>query len=105
MFNFLITSIMKKRIIILASVSFVVFFSLLFFNPNSKFAKSINLDLVSIEALAQGESGGVNWWYQPETKPCKLELGGGMFTGSVQRVCTFCATPNSCTSKACGESF
>ena len=41
-------------------------------------------------------------WLQPETKRCTLQLGGGWFTSSVERVCVFCAVPYSCTPVQCG---
>ncbi|WP_288839636.1 hypothetical protein, partial [uncultured Bacteroides sp.] len=64
-----------------------------------------DFDLLNIEALAQNESEGDNQWYQPETRRCKLELGGGWFESSVERVCVFCVVPYSCTSVACGGVF
>ncbi|MDE5711237.1 NVEALA domain-containing protein [Bacteroides sp.] len=96
---------MKKKITILVVINFIVAISSISLNSKSKLPQITDLNLSDIEALAQSESGGDNWWVQPETRRCKLELGGGWFESSVERVCVFCATPNSCTAKSCGEVF
>ena len=53
--------------------------------------KDISLSLVNINALAQLENGYDechldNYGCEPRTESCILQLGGGWFTGSVQRV-------------------
>lgn len=68
---------MKRKVIILAITSLVIIISNLFFKSNSKSILITDFDLLNIEALAQNESEGDNQWYQPETRRCKLELGGG----------------------------
>lgn len=99
---------MKTRMITLVSIC-VVAVSLCFISDNGKqqLAKLTDLTLAKIESMANTESGGGgnNSWFQPETARCKLELGGGMFTSSVERICVFCAVPYSCTTVACGEVF
>ena len=96
---------MKRKVIILAITSLVIIISNLFFKSNSKSILITDFDLLNIEALAQNEREDDNQWYQPETRRCKLELGGGWFESSVERVCVFCAVPYSCTSVACGGLF
>ena len=64
-----------------------------YFNRNSELADFINSTLASVESLAQDEIGPDDCWLQPETKRCTLQLGGGWFTSSVERVCVFCAVP------------
>ncbi|MCD8165396.1 MAG: hypothetical protein LUE93_04265, partial [Bacteroides sp.] len=67
---------------------------------------SSNIILASVEALASSENDGDNKsWTQPQTVSCRLDLGNGWFTASVERQCVFCAVPYSCTAVACGEVF
>lgn len=44
-------------------------------------------------------------WTQPKKVACKLDLGGGWFTGSIERICVFCTVPNTCTPVECGVPF
>ncbi len=70
-----------------------------------------DLALVNVEALAQLENGcdechQDNYGREPRTERCKLELGGGWFTTSVQRVCDITADASqSCTPVECGGYF
>lgn len=97
---------MKTKIITLISIC-VIAVSLCFISDNGKqqLAKLTDLTLAKIESLANGESGGDHSWLQPKTERCRLELGGGMFTSSVERICVLCVVPYSCTPVACGEVF
>lgn len=76
--------------------------------------KSVMLTLASLASeWWSDEWGGIHWgdddepesWTQPQTVRCQLDLGGGWFTSSVERICVFCATPNTCTPVNCGETF
>ncbi|WP_455592887.1 hypothetical protein [Bacteroides sp.] len=98
---------MKKKIITLVSICIVaVCLCITSVNRKQELSKFAKLTLLTIESLANNESGGGSAsWVQPKTERCKLELGGGMFTSSVERVCVFCAVPYSCTAVACGEAF
>ncbi|HBG41550.1 MAG TPA: hypothetical protein DDW85_09075 [Porphyromonadaceae bacterium] len=70
-----------------------------------------DLILANVEALAQLENGCDechlgNYGREARTVPCKLDLGGGWFTGSVQRVCDITADASStCTPVECGGYF
>lgn len=57
-----------------------------------------------VETLSTGESGNGHWM-EPKTVSCVLELGNGMFTASVERVCELSKTMQNCTGVACGEPF
>lgn len=53
-----------------------------------------DLALANVEALAHLEDGcdechSDNYGREPRTETCRLDLGGGMFTSSVRRVCDF----------------
>lgn len=96
---------MKKKVVVLFTICFMFAFLQQYFNRNSELADFINSTLASVESLAQDEIGPDDCWLQPETKRCTLQLGGGWFTSSVERVCVFCAIPYSCTPVQCGEQF
>ncbi|OPZ26323.1 MAG: hypothetical protein BWZ00_01671 [Bacteroidetes bacterium ADurb.BinA174] len=80
--------------------------------------KSINnhallsdLALANIEALAHLENGCDtchldNYGREPKVERCKLDLGGGMFTSSVKRICEITADASrTCTPVECGGYF
>lgn len=96
---------MKKKVITFVSICIVAVSSYLIFNQSSEVKKVLNLTLARIESLANNESGGSHSWLQPKTERCRLELGGGWVTSSVERICVFCAVPYSCTAVPCGETF
>ena len=70
-----------------------------------------DLAMANIEALAHLEEGCDechidNYGREPRTERCMLELGGGMFTSSVRRVCDI--TPDAsrtCSPVKCGDYF
>lgn len=95
---------MKKKMIVLLTICLMFAFVQQYFKQNSELANFINFTLANVESLAQDEAGSDSW-LQPETKNCTLQLGGGWFTGSVKRVCEFCAVPYYCTPVPCGERF
>lgn len=94
---------MKKKICISSFILLMAACSCYITIANNKSAQITSVMLENVEVLAQNE--GSDWWTQPETRRCKLELGGGWFESSVERICTFCATPNSCTPVECGTPF
>lgn len=96
---------MKKKIFILSSIMMITSLSLLLSIKSNKLASIVDVSLADIESLANPEGGGDHSWLQPKTVACKLDLGGGWFTGSVRRDCEFCAVPYSCTTVECGGSF
>ncbi|MDE5701184.1 hypothetical protein [uncultured Bacteroides sp.] len=95
---------MKKKVIALFVVCFMFAFMQQYFKRSSELSCIIDSALTSIESLAQDEFEADSW-QQPETKRCMLQLGGGWFTSSVERICVFCAVPYSCTPVECGEVF
>lgn len=75
------------------------------FNNEAENALSA-LGLANAEALANGEEGSAKKGEACETERCKLDLGGGMYTSSVERICVTVDDPNStCTPVSCGEVF
>ena len=90
---------MKKKVVVLFTICFMFAFLQQYFNRNSELADFINSTLASVESLAQDEIGPDDCWLQPETKRCTLQLGGGWFTSSVERVCVLCGSLflHSCT--------
>lgn len=108
---------MKKKILLFVIVSIIAAINVEISIRATESNKSIMLTLASLATdWWSDEWGGVHYgegseidddksWTQPETIRCKLDLGGGWFTSSVERICVFCATPNTCTPVNCGESF
>ena len=96
---------MTKKVVVFLTICFMFAFVQQYFKRNSELADFVNSTLANIESLAQDEIGSDGCWLQPETKRCTLQLGGGWFTSSVERVCVFCAVPYSCTPVQCGERF
>lgn len=94
---------MKNKLFILSSFIFFTAFS--YYLSQKESTQLTDIISANIEALAQDENEKTDWWTQPETRRCKHDLGGGWFESSVERICTFCATPNSCTPVECGEVF
>ncbi len=70
-----------------------------------------DLALANMEALAQLEDGCDechldNYGREPRTERCKLDLGGGMFTTSVERICEITADASrTCTPVECRGYF
>ena len=70
-----------------------------------------DLVLSNVEALAYLEDGcdgchSGNYGREPRTLRCKLDLGGGMFTSSVERVCDITADASrTCVPVECGGYF
>ena len=76
-------------------------------NFNSQTNGMSDVALANVEALA-GENDALPYESVGcQTESCKLDLGGGWFTGSVKRVCIILDNGqySSCISKACGEVF
>ncbi len=96
---------METKLGISSSICVVIAFSCYLSITQINSNKMTDILAANIEALAQDENEEDDWWTQPETQRCKYDLGGGWFETSVERICTFCATPNSCTPVACGEPF
>lgn len=96
---------MKRKKIVLSLICFIVLFSCYGLISSNKPVQITDIALANIEALSNNENAGSDWWTQPETRMCKHELGGGWFESSVERICKFCATPNSCTPIDCGNPF
>lgn len=65
---------------------------------------NVNLTMEQVETLSTGELDNGHW-LEPKTVSCKLELGGGWFTASVERVCEFSTVLSNCTAVKCGDSF
>lgn len=65
-----------------------------------------DLALANIECLANNESDNESdhEWTAPRTVRCDL-FEGGWHTSSVERICEFCVTPNSCSPVSCGVVF
>ena len=53
------------------------------------------------EALANSRENGDKTWTAPRTIACDYQQGP-WHTASIERICEFCVTPNSCTPRACG---
>ncbi|WP_277639663.1 hypothetical protein [Bacteroides graminisolvens] len=61
--------------------------------------------LREIDSLAGGEGGeDSHIWSAPRTVSCDLRQGK-WHTASVERICEFCVTPNSCIPIRCGGDF
>lgn len=61
-----------------------------------------DLLLANIEVLANNGENDDKTWTAPRTIPCDYQHGP-WHTASIERICEFCVTPNSCTPRACGE--
>lgn len=60
-----------------------------------------DLVLSNVEALANSRENGDKTWTAPRTIACDYQQGP-WHTASIERICEFCVTPNSCTPRACG---
>ena len=72
-------------------------------NICNSFKKETLSDLVlsNVEALANSRENGDKTWTAPRTIACDYQQGP-WHTASIERICEFCVTPNSCTPRACG---
>lgn len=74
-------------------------------HANSKKMNS-NSDFKNVETYLWGENDMDNGhWLAPRTVSCKLDLGNGWFTASVERICEFSDVMSNCMGVSCGESF
>ena len=103
---------MKK--IVLSSIFAVALLVTAGYGVNRSIMSDANLSdlaLKNVEALAHLEDGCDNchldnYGREPRTESCKLDLGGGWFTGSVRRVCDITADASrTCTAVECGGYF
>lgn len=103
---------MKK--IVLSSIFAVALLVTAGYGVNRSMMSDANLSdlaLKNVEALAHLEDGCDNchldnYGREPRTESCKLDLGGGWFTGSVRRVCDITADAScTCTAVECGGYF
>ena len=96
---------------LLATAGFGVNKSMKSYAELSEFALKNVLALANIENPDLGEDGCDNchldnYGREPRTESCKLDLGGGWFTGSVRRVCDITADAScTCTAVECGGYF
>ena len=60
-----------------------------------------DLFLANVEALANSRENDDKTWTAPRTIACDYQHGP-WHTASIERICEFCVTPNSCTPRACG---
>lgn len=60
-----------------------------------------DLLLTNIEALADDGENNDKVWTAPRTVACDYREGP-WHTASIERLCEFCVTPNTCTPRACG---
>ena len=58
----------------------------------------------SVEVTPRGEMDNGHWMDRTIVR-CMLELGGGMFTSSVEKKCVLVDYMSNCTGAACGEYF
>ena len=98
---------MKRKVI--GGMAVLIIATVVIFNMNigSKSSNLSDISLANVEALAQDEDSLNKPKGQTcETKSCKLDLGGGWFTASVERVCVDVDDPTcTCTPVSCGEVF
>lgn len=99
---------------ILSSIFAVALITTTAWGVNKSMKSDANLSdlaLKNVEALAHLEDGCDNchldnYGREPRTESCKLDLGGGWFTGSVRRVCDITADASrTCTAVECGGYF
>jgi hypothetical protein len=96
---------MRKKILGAIALLAIVLVITININLNNQGNGLSDMALANVEALAGEalpyESIGC------QTAPCKLELGGGWFTGSVKKDCIVLDNGqySSCSSVPCGEVF
>ena len=92
---------MKKVLLAMVLVSFSL---VTYLNAKCQTLSAESMSMESIEVMVRGEMDNGHWM-DGETVRCKLELGGGMFTSSVMKVCVLVDYMSNCTGAACGEFF
>lgn len=71
------------------------------YNSISTKASLPDLFLANIEALADSGENNDKMWTAPRTVACDYQQGP-WHTASIETICEFSVTPNSCTPRACG---
>lgn len=90
---------MKKTLLMIV----LVIFSLVSYLNAKDQKKDMEFTTIeSVEILSRSEMGNGHWMDKKKVR-CKLNLGGGWFTSSVQQYCILVDYMSNCMGTACGE--
>lgn len=93
---------MKKRIYLKVVLGMMLLITITFnFNNSLRNTPMPDLILANVEALADDDEGSNKVWTAPRIIACDYQQGP-WHTASIETICEFCVTPNSCTPRACG---